>query len=103
MNKYALHGKLTAAPGKTDALAAILLRAADLVATASGCHLYVISKDPTDESAVWVTEIWDSKEDHDQSLQLPSVRELIGEAMPLLGGAPSKGQELEVLGGVGLS
>lgn len=102
MKKYALHGKLTATPGHADQLADILLKAAELVATAKGCHLYVIGKDQSDEHAVWVTEIWDSKEDHDNSLKLPGVRELIGQAMPLLDGMPQKGQELEILGGAGL-
>lgn len=102
MKKYALHGKLTATPGNADQLADILLKAAELVSTAKGCHLYVIGKDHNDEHAVWVTEIWDSKEDHDNSLKVPGVRELIGQAMPILDGMPQKGQELEILGGAGI-
>ncbi|MCB0636141.1 MAG: antibiotic biosynthesis monooxygenase [Lewinella sp.] len=102
MHRYGLHGKLTAKAGQADQLADILLRAAELVSTAKGCRLYAVSKDPTDEHAVWITEIWDTKADHDQSLQLPGVRELIGQAMPLLDGMPQKGQELEILGGAGV-
>ena len=101
-NKYGLHGKIKALAGKGDNLASILLEAANLVATAQGCRLYLVSRDSQDADAVWVTEVWDSKEDHDNSLKVEGVRELIGRAMPILDGTPEKGQELEVLGGAGL-
>lgn len=103
MNKYGLHGKLTATAGNADKLAAILLQAAKLVVTADGCHVYLVSKDAATEDAVWVTEIWDSKEAHDNSLKVAGVRELIAQAIPLLAGPPQKGQELEILGGAGLN
>ena len=103
MSKYGLHGKLTAKPGQSDQLAAVLLEAARLVSTAPGCQLYAVSKSEEDANSVWVTEIWDSKEAHDESLKAPEVRALIGEAMPLLDGPPAGGQVLEVLGGVGVS
>ncbi len=45
---------------------------------------------------------WDSKADHDNSLQVAGVKELISQAMPILDGRPEKGQELEILGGAGL-
>ncbi|MCB0644020.1 MAG: antibiotic biosynthesis monooxygenase [Phaeodactylibacter sp.] len=99
---YGLHGKLTAMPGHADQLARILQQAAQLMAVVAGCHLYLVSKDATTPNAVWVTEIWDSKADHDASLSLPGVRELIGQALPLLDGQPSRGQELEILGGHGI-
>ncbi|MBC3541123.1 putative quinol monooxygenase [Rufibacter sediminis] len=102
MNKYALHGKLSATAGNGEKLASILLEASQLVSTAKGCHLYLISKDPKDAESVWVTEVWDSQEDHDCSLLVPGVRELISQAMPLLAGKPEKGQVLEVLGGAGI-
>ncbi|NHE57208.1 putative quinol monooxygenase [Cyclobacterium plantarum] len=102
MNKYLLNGKLTAKPGHQEALAAILLQASELVATAKGCRLYVIGQNPDDPHSVYITEIWDSKADHDQSLKVEGVRELISQAMPLLDGPPAKGQELELLGGAGI-
>ncbi|WP_439559390.1 putative quinol monooxygenase [Dyadobacter sp.] len=99
---YLLHGKLTAKPGHADELAGILLEASELVSDAKGCKLYVIGKDAAELNAVYVTEIWDSKEDHDNSLKHDQVRALISRAMPILDGAPSKGQELEILGGAGV-
>lgn len=102
MNKYLLHGKLTAKEGQGEKLASILLEASKLVSTAQGCVLYVVGKDKNDHNAVWVTEIWDSKEDHDGSLKVEGVRELIAQAIPILDGPPQRGQELELLGGTGI-
>ncbi len=73
-----------------------------MVSTANGCRLYVISRDEHEPDAVWVTEIWDTKADHDNSLNLPGIRELIGRAMPIIDGPPQKGQELTVIGGFGI-
>jgi len=102
MNKYGLHGHLKATKGNGEKLASILLEASKLISTAKGCHLYVVSKDNAYNELVWVTEIWDSKEDHDNSLKVEGVKELIAQAMPILDGQPEKGQELEVLGGTGV-
>jgi quinol monooxygenase YgiN len=103
IKKYGLHGKLQAAEGKGEQLASILLKASQLVSSAKGCHLYLISEDKNDKDAVWVTEVWDSKEDHDNSLKGEGVRELISQAIPILAGQPEKGQELLVLGGAGIN
>ncbi|WP_101446833.1 putative quinol monooxygenase [Pontibacter ramchanderi] len=103
MKKYGLHGKLQATTGNGPALAQLLLEASKMVSTAKGCRLYLISQEDTAPDDVWVTEVWDSKEDHDNSLQAPGVKELIAQAMPLLAGRPDKGQQLTVLGGAGLN
>jgi len=102
MNQYLLHGKLTALQGHRDELASILIEASKLVSTASGCKLYVIGLDHSDEHSVFITEIWNSKEDHDNSLNVAGVRELIMKAMPLLAESPSKGQEIAIIGGTGI-
>lgn len=102
MSSYLLHGKLTAQPGQREALAGILIQASALVSTAQGCKLYVVGLLPEDSDSVYITEIWDSKADHDASLQVPGVRELIMQAMPLLAGKPEKGQEIEIMGGFGV-
>jgi len=102
MSKFGLHGKLKSIAGGSERLTQILLDAAKLVSKAKGCHLYLISKDKTDNDSIWVTEVWDSKEDHDNSLKLDSVKSLISQAIPLIDGRPDKGQELEVLGGKGI-
>jgi quinol monooxygenase YgiN len=100
-SKYGLFGKLKAKTGKANELVSILLHAANLVSTAKGCHLYFVSKDTQNGDLNWVTEVWDSKEDHDNSLKTEGVRELISKAMPLIDGQPEQGVVLEVIGGKG--
>jgi quinol monooxygenase YgiN len=78
---YGLIGKMTAVPGARDALIAILL---DGVAAMPGCRSYVVAKDPDDENAIWITEVWDRRADHEASLSLPSVREAIAQGRPLI-------------------
>lgn len=100
--KYGLHGCLTAKAGEAIALSRILLQAAKLMEKTKGCELYMVSVDKDDPNAIWVTEIWKSKTDHDASLKQEAVRDLIAKAMPLLDDAPQKGQELNILGGLGV-
>ncbi|MGF1635681.1 MAG: putative quinol monooxygenase [Cyclobacteriaceae bacterium] len=101
-SNFLLHGKLTAKPGRRDDLADILIQASQLVSTAKGNKLYVIGTEENDANSVYVTEIWVNKEDHSNSLKVEGVRELIMKAMPLLDGQPTKGQEIEILGGTGI-
>ena len=97
---YGLVGKFTAQPGKRDELAALLLRAAELLGRNGDCIHYLIST--ADEAeAIWVTETWTTKAAHDASLEPAEVRALIAQARPLIA-AMSEQRELHVLGGKGL-
>jgi quinol monooxygenase YgiN len=80
---YGLIGKMTAAAGQRDALIAILLEG---TTNMPGCLSYVIAKDAADESAVWITEVWDSVASHDASLALPSVKKAIASGRPMIAG-----------------
>ena len=99
---YQLHGSLKAAKGSGNKLANILIEASEVVSELDDCKLYLVSLDKKDEDIIWITEVWESKEAHDSSLALDSIRTLIGKAMPLLDGMPEKGQELNFLGGYGI-
>lgn len=100
---YGLNGSFKAKEGQGATLSNILLDAAQLMKTANGCHLYVVGLSKEHPDTVHVSEIWDSKEAHDQSLSIAGVKELIAKAMPLLDGPPQKGQEIQVLGGIGIN
>ncbi|HEY0970749.1 MAG TPA: putative quinol monooxygenase [Gemmatimonadales bacterium] len=78
---HGLIGRMTAVPGKRDELVRILL---DGVAGMPGCLSYVVATDPADEDAIWITEVWDSRESHHASLSLPSVRDAITKGRPLI-------------------
>lgn len=95
---YGLIGKIRAVSGQRDALLAILL---DGIGGMPGCLSYVVAKDPTDADAIWVTEVWDSRESHAASLQLPQVRDAIVRARPIIDGFDSS-VETEPVGGIGL-
>lgn len=102
LHLYARHGKIRALEGKGQELAAILLEAAALVSTAKGCRLYMVSREEAHPEDIWVTEVWESRDDHARSLQMEEVKALISRARPLLGSEPPSSQELQVLGGSGL-
>ena len=80
---YGTIGQIRATPGNREALIAILRENATGMA---GCRLYHIARDLGDADAIWITESWDSAEDHKASLQLPSVQDAIGRARPLIAG-----------------
>jgi quinol monooxygenase YgiN len=80
---YGLIGKITAVPGQRDALIAILLEGTDAM---PGCLSYVVAKDESNADAIWITEVWDSKSSHDESLSLPSVKDAIAKGRSLIAG-----------------
>lgn len=89
MSTFGMVGSMKTAPENRDKLVSILIQAANLMKDQEGCQHYIVSKDENDESLTWVVEFWTSKAAHDTSLQMPEVRALISEAMPLLIGSPS--------------
>ena len=72
---FGLHGKITATQGNGDALAALLLEAAAGLESVPDCQLYLVSRDPAEPEAIWVTEVWTDREAHAASLQLKAVRD----------------------------
>ena len=96
---YGLIGKMVATAGNRDALAAIILNGAG---TMPGCLSYVVAKDPRDDAALWITEVWDSAESHTASLSLPLVREAIAKGRPLIASVGDSVQ-IEPIGGHGLA
>jgi len=83
---YANIGSLGAQPGKRDTVVEILTRLnPDLME--AGCLLYEVGTNDDEPDTVFVMELWESLEAHQQSLQLDSVKAAIDEAMPLLSGS----------------
>jgi quinol monooxygenase YgiN len=95
---YGIIGKIKTIPGGRDALAQILLEG---VSEMPGCLSYIVAQDPTDLDAVWVTEVWDKQESHQDSLSLPSVQEAIAKGRPLISGFGERFETIP-LGGHGL-
>ncbi len=95
---YGLMGKMIAKPGQREALMAILLEGSGDM---PGCLSYIVARDAKDENAIWVNEVWDSKESHAASLKLPTVQAAITKGRPLIAGFDSYTETVPV-GGVGL-
>ena len=96
---HGLIGKATCVPGKRDEFIGILLEG---VGAMPGCLSYVVARDPQDPDAIWITEVWDSKESHAASLQLPAVREAIKRGRPMIAGFGEQ-TITEPVGGHGLA
>jgi quinol monooxygenase YgiN len=95
---YGLIGKMTAVAGQRDTLAAILLES---TLAMPGCLSYVVATDAADPDALWVTEVWDSRASHQDSLALPAVKAAIARGRPLIAGFSNR-VEMIPLGGIGL-
>lgn len=80
---YELIGKMIAISGQRDTLIAILLENATGM---PGCLSHIVTKDPADADAIWITEVWDNADSHQASLSLPTVRDAITRARPLIAG-----------------
>jgi quinol monooxygenase YgiN len=95
---YGSIAKFTAAPGKRDELLSALTDGSEPM---PGCLSYVIAIAPSDENAIWITEVWDTKEHHEASLNIPWVQAAIARAMPLIAGMEQVA-ETEPVSGLGL-
>lgn len=95
---YGLIGKMLATPGQREALISILLEG---VTEMPGCLSYIVARDPADENAIWITEVWDSEQSHRASLSLPSVQQAIAQGRPLIAGY-GDATVIEPVGGHGL-
>jgi quinol monooxygenase YgiN len=92
---YGLIGRMYATTGQRDALLAILR---DGTGDMPGCVSYVIALDPTNDDALWITEVWDSRESHMGSLALPAVKDAIARARPLIAGFGERFETVPVAG-----
>jgi quinol monooxygenase YgiN len=95
---YGLIGKIIAIADATEQLSQILV---DGVAGMPGCLSYVVANDVLDENAIWITEVWESKDLHAASLSLDSVQQAIAKGRPLISGFGERFETIPV-GGKGL-
>lgn len=71
------------------------------IAGMPGCLSYIVAEDQTDPDAIWVTEVWDSRDSHQGSLTLPSVQKAIKVGKPLIAGFGERYETMPI-GGYGL-
>jgi quinol monooxygenase YgiN len=97
---YGYIGSMKTKPGCRDDVVSILLSGVDSLHEA-GCDIYLVSVSDADDDMIWVSEVWQTKEHHDASLQLPEAKAAISKAMPMLTGEFTS-HELTVVGGLGV-
>lgn len=95
---YGLIGKCTAVAGQRDALVAILVGS---VGEMPGCLSYVVATDPAAPDTIWITEVWETRDAHAASLQLPAVKDAIARGRPLFASFDSH-VEVVPVGGYGI-
>jgi quinol monooxygenase YgiN len=74
--------------GQGDRVVERLQHAAELLAEASGCELWLVHRDHEDPHAVRVSELWSTREQRDAAQTLPAVSENAAGVMALLDGPP---------------
>lgn len=95
---YGLIGQIEVVDGGRGELAALLTRTGSM----PGCLSYVVAFDQSNPNALWVTEVWESKDSHEASLALPAVQEAIAHGRNLIVGFLTR-IETEPIGGTGLT
>jgi quinol monooxygenase YgiN len=93
---YGVIGKLRSVPGARIELIDTLTAPG----TMPGCLRYIVSEDLEDEDGVWVTEIWESAEAHQASLELPEVQAAIAAGRALIAGFETRATTRPI-GGIG--
>ena len=99
---YGMIGKIKARPGRRAELVALLATGTAGTAGMPGCLAYVVAEDMADDDGIWITEIWQSKQHHTDSLAWPMVREAIAKGRPLIAGFETH-VETRPVGGAGIS
>jgi quinol monooxygenase YgiN len=96
---FGLITKFKTAEGQRDALIGILTAG---TAGMPGCLSYIVAKDATEADAVWITEVWNSRESHQAALALPAVQQAMAKGRPLIAGFGAR-FETQPVGGQGLT
>lgn len=81
--QYGLIGQMIAKPGQRAALVAALTGGTGAM---PGNIAYLVGEDSANPDAIWIVELWDSRESHAASLGLPAVQEAIRKGRPLIAG-----------------
>jgi quinol monooxygenase YgiN len=81
--QYGLIGQMMAQPGKRADLVAVLAQG---TGTMPGNIAYLIGEDSANPDAIWIVELWESKDAHTASLKLPAVQAAIKKGRPLIAG-----------------
>lgn len=80
---YGIVGQMKTVEGKRGEVIETLLEGTQDM---PGNIAYLIAEDLGDPDSIWITEVWESKDAHAASLQLPAVQQAIGKAREHIAG-----------------
>ena len=93
---YGLIGQMNVvAEKRSEVVAALIEGTQDL----PGNIAYMIAEDLEDDTSIWITEVWNTKTDHANSLQQPSVQAAIAKARPHIVGFGTRVETRPVMRG----
>ena len=96
-----MHGvidKIITHDGKRDEFISIILEGTSGM---PGLLSYIVSKDLKDDNALWVTEVWESLQKHQDSFRLDAVQAMMAKGKPLIADFGER-VETRPVGGQGL-
>lgn len=102
MTRFAQHTELVATPGNADRLVEKFLESVDWQRENPACELMIVSRSPTDDNVVYLTECWSSESEWEAARRSPAVAAW-AEDMPSLVAGPPHSVRLDPVGGKGLS
>lgn len=92
--RFGLIGHVTAKPGMRDAM----IEALSPLIGAKGCLNFVIAKDPKTEDGIWLSQVWESKEIHDQIYEDDLFKAVMDKTRPLMVGFDQNNVTVPVVG-----
>jgi quinol monooxygenase YgiN len=90
-----------ATPGNRERLVAKFLEAAEIQRENPDCELMFVSTSPSDDDAVYLTEVWASEESWERARRGEAITAW-SEGMPALVAGPPESTPLDPVGGKGL-
>ena len=96
MIKFGLSTYLVANEGKSSDLFKAMRIASKLALKQSGCRIYSVGQSTRDGNIIHVYEVWDSKEDHKNSLEDQEIRDLIDQTKELINFEEVKSEPLSI-------
>lgn len=100
MSKHGLIDVLTCAPEDQDKLFDLITHIAKHLESIDECLYFIVSKEVDNPTKVWVTELWTSKQAHDDSLADAgqNLLDIIHEAMSLVTDERQRATLIPILG-----
>ena len=86
MEKFCVYGKLIAKEGKAQELAAYMQEVIKEMQNLDTCFCYILEEKTNELNNIYIYEVWESEQAHNDSLTLEVFQNLIAKARPIIAG-----------------